>query len=82
MEQEIKAITQEDFINYLKFKIKTIVPSVFDQINYEHVEPGYVLSKEADERFKFYLECRLCGHVADELQACNVCSRSYCRYFL
>ena len=29
--------------------------------------------------YKLYLECGLCGHVADEPLACNICFKNYCR---
>ena len=79
MAKEIDIISKSDYINYLKFKIKTIVPSVVNQINYEKAEPGFVLTNEADETFRLYLECGLCGHIADEPLACNICLRNYCR---
>jgi len=39
MTKEIEIISKSDYINYLKFKIKTIVPSVVNQINYKEAEP-------------------------------------------
>jgi len=36
MKKEIKIVPQNEFINYLKFKIKTIIPSVVEDLNYEN----------------------------------------------
>ncbi len=79
MTKEIEIISKSDYINYLKFKIKTIVPSVVNQINYKEAEPGFILTNEADETFILYLECGLSGHIADEPLACNLCLKNYCR---
>ena len=57
MERDIKTIERNQFIHYLKFKTKVIVPSLVSELNYEDAKPGYIVSKEADERFKLYLEC-------------------------
>jgi len=61
------------------FKIKTIVPSVVDHINYDQAELGYIIIKEADEMFKLYLKCGSCEHVAGEPLACNIFFKNYCR---
>ena len=79
MERDIKTIEKNQFIHYLKFKTKVIVPSLVSELNYEDAKPGYIVSKEADERFKLYLECGLCLHVADEPIACMTCLKNYCR---
>lgn len=50
-----------------------------NQINYDQAESGYIVTNEADERFKLYLECGLCRHVADELLACSIYQKNYCR---
>jgi len=52
---------------------------VVNQINYDGAESGYIVTNEADERFKLYLECGLCRHVADELLACGIYQKNYCR---
>jgi len=60
MTKEIEIISKSDYINYLKFKIITVAPSVVNQINYEEVEPEFTLTNEAEETFRLYLECGLC----------------------
>ena len=49
------------------------------EFNYDGAESGYIVTNEADERFKLYLECGLCRHVADELLACGIYQKNYCR---
>lgn len=67
MKKDIKIVPQNEFINYLKFKIKTIIPSVVEDLNYENSESGYIVTEKADERFKLELERGLCNHIVNML---------------
>lgn len=67
MKKDIKIVPQNEFINYLKFKIKTIIPSVVEDLNYENSESGYIVTEKADERFKLELECGLCNNIVNML---------------
>lgn len=67
-------LTKEKFIEFKKERIRNVIPSVVDRLDFKNTLPGLIIIKDlADELFKLTSECELCLHIATEpLNAKNV----------